>query len=87
MAKPLKVWNGSAWVEVSLAIPSGYALLNSPTFTGTVSLPSTTSIGNVSNTEISYLDGVTSSIQTQLDSKATSATIDNEEILIIAGAW
>lgn len=45
------------------------ANLASPTFTGTVVLPSTTSIGNVSNTEISYLDGVTSAIQTQLNSK------------------
>ena len=42
----------------------------SPTFTGTVVLPSTTSIGNVSNTEIGYLDGVTSAIQTQIDSKS-----------------
>jgi len=41
----------------------------SPTFTGTVVLPSTTSIGNVSSTEIEYLDNVTSSIQTQLDNK------------------
>ena len=40
---------------------------NSPTFTGTVVLPSTTSIGNVSNTELGYLDGVTSAVQTQLD--------------------
>lgn len=39
----------------------------SPTFTGTVVLPSTTSIGSVSATEIGYVDGVTSSIQTQLN--------------------
>jgi hypothetical protein len=38
----------------------------SPTFTGTVVLPATTSIGNVSSTEIGYVDGVTSAIQTQL---------------------
>jgi microcystin-dependent protein len=38
-----------------------------PTFTGTVVLPSTTSIGNVSATEIGYVDGVTSAIQTQLN--------------------
>jgi len=38
-----------------------------PTFTGTVVLPSTTSIGNVSATEIGYVDGVTSSIQTQFN--------------------
>lgn len=43
--------------------------LASPTFTGTVVLPSTTSIGTVSNTEISYLDGVTSAIQTQINAK------------------
>ena len=41
----------------------------SPTFTGTVTLPATTSIGNVSSTELGYLDGVTSSIQTQLNTK------------------
>lgn len=42
----------------------------SPTFTGTVVLPSTTSIGDVSSTELGYLDGVTSSVQTQLNLKA-----------------
>lgn len=86
MAKPLKIWNGSSWTEVALAMPSGYATLASPTFTGSVSLPSSTTIGNVSETEISYLDGVTSSIQTQINSKVTPAMIDNEELLIIAGA-
>jgi hypothetical protein len=45
-----------------------------PTFTGTVTLPSTTSIGTVSSTEIGYVDGVTSAIQTQLDSKLTATT-------------
>jgi len=48
--------------------------LASPTFTGTVVLPSTTSIGTVSNTEIGYLDGVTSAIQTQLGAKANLAS-------------
>jgi len=43
-----------------------------PTFTGTVVLPSTTSIGTVSDTEIGYLDGVTSAIQTQINTKAPS---------------
>ena len=47
-----------------------YAPLNDPTFGGTVSLPSTTSIGDVSSTEVGYLNGVTSSIQTQLNAKA-----------------
>lgn len=48
------------------------APLASPTFTGTVVLPSTTSVGNVSSTELGYLDGVTSAIQTQIDGKAAS---------------
>ena len=46
----------------------------SPTFTGTVVLPTATSIGSVSSTEISYLDGVTSAIQTQLGTKPTVAS-------------
>jgi hypothetical protein len=49
------------------------APLAGPTFTGTVVLPSTTSVGNVSSTELGYLDGVTSAIQTQLDAKAPTA--------------
>ena len=41
----------------------------SPTFTGTVVLPTTTSIGSVTSSEIGYLSGVTSAIQTQLNAK------------------
>lgn len=55
--------------DLSLKAP-----LASPTFTGTVVLPSTTSIGNVTSTEIGYVDGVTSAIQTQLDAKAPLAS-------------
>jgi microcystin-dependent protein len=51
------------------------APLASPTFTGTVVLPSTTSVGNVTATELGYLDGVTSSIQTQIDAKASTASL------------
>ena len=50
------------------------APIESPTFTGTVVLPSTTSIGNVTSTEIGYIDGVTSAIQTQLNGKANLAS-------------
>lgn len=46
----------------------------SPTFTGTVVLPSTTSIGTITNTEIGYLSGVTSAIQTQLNGKEPTIT-------------
>ena len=50
---------------------SAKADLAGPTFTGTVVLPSTTSIGDVSSTEIGYVNGVTSAIQTQIDAKAS----------------
>ena len=67
----------------------GYTPANiaSPTFTGTVVLPSTTSIGTVSNTEIGYVDGVTSAIQTQIDSKltATTAVTSNRNVVINGG--
>ena len=67
----------------------GYTPANiaSPTFTGTVVLPSTTSIGTVSATEIGYVDGVTSAIQTQLDSKLTATTaVTSNRNKIINGA-
>ena len=47
--------------------------IDSPTFTGLVALPTTTSIGDVSSEEIGHLDGVTSSIQDQIDAKAPTA--------------
>jgi hypothetical protein len=46
------------------------APINSPTFTGTVSLPSSTTIGTVSAGEIATLDGVTSNIQSQINTLA-----------------
>ena len=48
------------------------ASLNSPTFTGDVVLPATTTIGSVTSTELGYLDGVTSAIQSQLNGKVGS---------------
>jgi hypothetical protein len=64
-------WNGG--VIGKSYIDSDIARLNGPTFTGTVTLPSTTSIGDISETELSYLNGVTSAIQTQIDGKLTSS--------------
>ena len=78
----LKLGNGStAWnslayqggvtsVNGNTGVVTGLATTAAPTFTGTVVLPSTTSIGDVSATEISYLDGVTSALQTQVNTKA-----------------
>jgi hypothetical protein len=57
---------GSVDAQIATAI-ADKADKADPTFTGTVSLPSGTSIGDVSSTEIGYLDGVTSSVQTQLN--------------------
>jgi len=62
--------SGVAW-----ATPTVYAAIASPTFTGTVTIPTPYTIGAVSmtatGTELNYVDGVTSAIQTQLDAKAT----------------
>jgi hypothetical protein len=60
--------------SASLALKAN---LDAPTFTGVVVLPSTTSIGNVSDVEIGYLDGVTSSVQTQISSKASSSSVSS----------
>jgi hypothetical protein len=65
------IWNGSsidkAYIDLDIARLSG------PTFTGIVTLPNTTSIGDISETELSYLNGVTSNIQTQIDGKLSSS--------------
>lgn len=45
--------------------------ISAATLTGTTVLPATTSIGTVSATELSYLNGVTSAIQTQLSAIQT----------------
>jgi hypothetical protein len=68
----------------------GYTPANiaGPTFTGTVVLPSTTSIGTVSSTEIGYVDGVTSAIQTQLNSKLTATTdVTSNRNAVINGSF
>jgi microcystin-dependent protein len=52
------------------AVPATVARTESPTFTGTVELPSTTSIGDVSHTEIQALNGITHSVQDQVNEKA-----------------
>lgn len=67
--KDVLFYDGSKWINKSLA-----SALDGITFSGTVALPATTSIGDVSSTEIGYLDGVTSSIQTQLNATAPLAS-------------
>lgn len=65
---------------------STYAPITDATLLGTVTLPSTTSIGNVSSTEIGYIDGVTSAIQTQLDSKLATATAASTYATAVGGS-
>jgi len=75
-----KTWQDLNTLPVSTATQTALNLkanLASPTFTGTVVLPATTSIGTVSNTELSYVDNVTSSIQTQLNSKESTLTFSS----------
>ena len=57
----------------SATAASTYAPLAGATLTGTVVLPGTTSIGNIDSTEIGYLEGVTNSIQTQLDARLSKS--------------
>lgn len=66
--------NTTQIATTAYVINQGYSKLDSPIFTGTVSLPANTSIGSVSSTEIGYVDGVTSSIQTQINTKSPSAS-------------
>ena len=64
-------------------LSSGLALkanIASPTFTGTVTIPTPFTIGAVSvtatGTELNYVAGVTSAIQTQLNTKITASSTD-----------
>ena len=59
--------------------------IDSPTFTGAVVLPSTTAIGSVDATEIGYLNGVTSGIQTQFASAATALSSHESDTTGIHG--
>jgi hypothetical protein len=61
------------------------ATLEAPTFTGLVVLPSSTSIGSVSSTEIGYLDGVTSSVQTQITAAGTALSTHEADTTNIHG--
>lgn len=54
-----------------------YATLDSPAFTGSVSLPQDTSIGSVTPSEVAALSGVESNIQDQLDKKTESVTVES----------
>lgn len=54
-----------------------YAALDSPDFTGTVTLPETTSIGSITSEEIGRLSGASSNIQEQLDKKVETTVVSS----------
>jgi hypothetical protein len=66
---------GFTAAEAALALK---ATLASPTFTGTVTIPTPFTLGAVSvlptGTELNFVDGVTSNIQTQIDAKSPTAS-------------
>lgn len=79
--------NGVITANVIDATLAG-AALDSPTFTGTVTVPSLSvgqggftapNFGDVTSDEIQQLDGVTSNIQQQLDGKATVSQLTSHE--------
>jgi hypothetical protein len=63
--------------KITYANLTPFAPTASPTFTGTVVLPTDTTIGDVSSTELGYMNGVTSAIQTQIDTKLASSSYDD----------
>ncbi len=75
----LQIYNGTEWITVidtgnSENITASTLTVGTLTATGLSSLSASTAIGDVSATEINYLNGVTSNIQTQLDLKAPLAS-------------
>lgn len=76
--KAINIGTGSTGGTTAITIGSSSGATSTVALNGTITLPSTTSIGNVSATELGYLDGVTSAIQTQLNSKASTSYVDDE---------
>ena len=72
--KTINVGTGSTGGITAITLGSSAGATSNITLNGNITLPSTTSIGDVSSTEISYLNNVTSSIQTQIDLKAALAS-------------
>ena len=63
--------DGSTFSDIGSGSAMGnYLLLAGGTMTGDISFASTQTFGGATLTELGYMDGVTGSIQTQLDSKA-----------------
>jgi hypothetical protein len=90
-SEPASPTVGQVWIDSDSSVTtydmSTYATLANPTFTGNVVLPSTTSIGNITSTELGYIDGVTSSIQTQLGDRALTSDFSNTAWTAYTPTW
>ena len=84
--KTINVGTGSTGGTTEITVGSSSGATSNITLNGNVTLPSTTSIGDVSSAELGYLDGVTSAIQTQLDSKLAKSGGTMTGDLTLAGA-
>jgi len=69
------VWNGTAITYANLDLTGG--IVNADVNASAAIDATKIHDGSVSNTEFGYLNGVTSSIQTQIDSKITSSLTDS----------
>jgi hypothetical protein len=80
-------YNGTAWINQTetgdisaVTSGTGITVTNGTGPIPTIAVDTTTiqaRVANVTDTEIGYLDGVTSAIQTQLDSKASASSISD----------
>lgn len=77
-ARPIYIYDAASagWVSTAAA---GIDLGANYAFTGTVSMTNL-SVGSVSSTEISYLDGATSNLQTQINSLNSSISSLNTSV-------
>jgi hypothetical protein len=84
--KTINVGTGSTGGTTEITIGSSSGATSNITLNGDITLPSTTSIGDVSSTELSYVNGVTSAIQTQLDGKVDESLFDTKGDILVASA-
>ena len=84
--KTINVGTGSTGGTTAITIGSADGATSNITLNGNITLPSTTSIGDVDSTELSYVNGVTSSIQTQLDGKVDESLFDTKGDILVASA-
>jgi hypothetical protein len=84
--KTINIGTGSTGGTTAIAVGSADGATSNITLNGNITLPSTTSIGDVSSTELSYLNNVTSAIQTQLDGKVDESLFDTKGDILVASA-